>query len=224
MNEKETEILLNEIRGNLVGPEDTFTFGCKMCGNCCRKRSEAIVITGYDLYNIAKANNMEATEALIKFTDCYRGTDSHLPVICLKERLDGSCSLLRKGKCTVQKDKPVVCRLYPLGRFFDGKEHRYFKQKACTGNGETIKVKDWLEEFGIAELDEVGELWAKLLMSAAMYMRSIETKNPTLAKDFYESCVVFFYCYYDMSKPAIDSLRKGIEYLEEKYKGFKVSM
>lgn len=222
-SEKEAEIQINEIKANTVDMEDTFLFGCKMCGDCCRKRSEAIILTGYDVYNIAKATNLTPLEVLTKYTECQRGTDSHLPIVYLKERFDGSCSLLRKGKCTIQKDKPVVCRLYPLGRYYDGSGHKYFKQRAsCVGAGVEIKVKDWLEEFGIAELDEVSELWAQLITSAALYMLNIEKKNPKLAKDFYESCIIFFYCYYDMTKPAIDSLKKGVTYLEEKYKGFKV--
>ena len=47
---------LKEIANNLdklnIGPGDTFSFGCTMCGKCCINR-EDILLNPKDVYNIA---------------------------------------------------------------------------------------------------------------------------------------------------------------------------
>lgn len=214
---------LAEIKSHTIGVEDTFIFGCKQCGDCCRKRSDPVFIMGYDVYNIAKALQKQPVEVLIEYTRCVKGADSHLPTVFLKERLDGSCRLLRKGKCIVQKDKPVVCRVYPLGRYIDGEEIHYFTQDTCKGLGKEIKLKDWIATFNLAEMDEVSIVWSKLVCSAALYMRTLK-KNPQKAEKFFEACLHVFYCDYDMDKPAEFSLREGAKRLEKEFKGFKVNL
>lgn len=225
-SDKEAERLLAEIQKNTLSMDDTFMFGCKMCGSCCRKRQEPIILTGYDVYSIAKHLGIPTIEVLKEYTECYEGSDSFLPIVVLKERLDGSCKLLRKGHCTVQENKPLVCRLYPLGRYSQGEDFKYFKQEACLGKGEEIKVKDWLEQFHIFDYDKVSLLWSKLIMSAAMYMRELRLnkKDNATANEFYKACVGVFYVIYDMDAPPEDSLKAGIEYLEKTFRGFKVKM
>ena len=219
----ENRKILAEITARTLGMEDTFPFGCRQCGDCCRKRSDPVYIMGYDVYNIAKALDMQPVEVLVEFTGCVKGADSHLPAVYLKERLDGSCRLLRKGKCTVQNQKPVVCRVYPLGRYIDGQEIRYFTQDTCKGTGEEVKLKDWIDTFNLSEMDEVSIVWSRLIGSAALYMRTLD-KKPQKAEEFFKACLHVFYCDYDMTKPAVDSLREGAKRLEKEFKGFKVNL
>lgn len=222
--EKEKEQFYKQIQANTLSMDDTFIFGCKMCGSCCRHRDEPIILTGYDVYNIAKGLGIEPADVVKEYTELYPGPDSYLPIVVLKERLDASCKLLRSGKCTVQENKPLVCRLYPLGRYSDGKEFKYFKQNACLGKGEEIRVGDWLEQFHIKDYDEVALLWGKLIISAAQYQRNLvlKRKDKKKAELFYQNCAVVFYIMYDMDAPPEESLKAGIEYLEKKFTGFKV--
>ena len=219
------EQLIEEIQKNLLQPEDTFLFGCKQCGNCCRNREELITVTGYDIYNIAKAMGVSAAEAAMKYCTISPGQTSALPVAHLKERLDGSCSLLRKGLCMVQKDKPIVCRLYPVGRYYDGKEQRYFRQGAgtCTGHGQEIKLKDWLEEFNIPALDEASVLWGKFIFAASLYARNLKEKRKAEEYvEFFKDAGLAFYMRYDLTLPVEENIKNNIKWIEERHKGFNV--
>lgn len=55
---------LHKYLENELKPSDTFEFECSMCGSCCRNRSEPIVVTGADLFRIAKAQKSLYVSAL----------------------------------------------------------------------------------------------------------------------------------------------------------------
>ena len=48
--------------------EDTFKFGCKQCGECCRNRADPIMLMGYDIYYLAKALNLAPVDVVGKYT------------------------------------------------------------------------------------------------------------------------------------------------------------
>jgi len=107
---------------------------------------------------IAKELGISTAEVATKFTRAYIGDSSRVPIHVLEERLDGSCRLLRNGKCIVQKNKPAVCAIYPLGRMVVGNDEKYsyFKQpNDCPGEcgGEQHTVGEWLSEFNLHQRD-----------------------------------------------------------------------
>lgn len=164
-----TEKDFKEFQENELKPDDTFHFECKMCGNCCRNRSEPIVLTGVDLFLIASYLKITMQEAISRYTEYNLGSRSHIPVLTLRERIDGSCSLLRNGRCIVQESKPIVCALFPLGRYYDLRDHafHYFMNpKACkrgekTSDGYTLQ--QWLDKFRIKETEEMCVAWNQLV-------------------------------------------------------------
>lgn len=184
-------------------PDDKIVFQCQMCGSCCRKRSESILLTGADLFRIAKYLGVSTAEASKRYTTFGVGRDSCLPLLYLKERQDGSCSLLRNGKCTVQSEKPAVCAIYPLGRMIvgDKQEYAYFTQPVyCAGDvghtgGEaisqlpadkaqeilndpelksaTVSLEEWLSQFNIRAHEKEYIAWNKLAMQCSEFIREI---------------------------------------------------
>ena len=95
-------------KNELKSRGDSFRFDCKMCGKCCRNRKEPILINGADAFRMARALGVSIEKAITDNTIWYLGEYSHAPVIVLKERMDGSCRMLHKGKCMIQQDKPAV--------------------------------------------------------------------------------------------------------------------
>ena len=135
------------------------------------------MLTGLDLFRVSKALNMTPQEVIEKKTVGYIGDQSHVPVLTLRERLDGSCSLLRKGKCMVQESKPVVCAIYPLGRMYNAmtREINYFrqaydcqtKQSGSGSGGKTWTLQEWLDAFHIPDLDKASMVWNRMLTGIA---------------------------------------------------------
>jgi Fe-S-cluster containining protein len=83
-------------------PFEDHRFECAMCGECCRSRS--IPLTFEDIKRISKYK--DPRDFVVVFGEKRLVLD--------RREWDSGCVFLRDGKCTIQEDKPLVCRLYPV--------------------------------------------------------------------------------------------------------------
>ena len=157
---------------NKLSDHDTFQFQCKMCGQCCRNRTEPIVLTGADIFRIAVSLKASMEAVIPKYTHWCIGENSHIPVLLLKERPDGSCRFMSRGRCSIQDCKPAVCAMFPLGRYYNvrKKEYHYFLNpntcsKGCKG-GRIWTLDEWLKEYHIEKNDQMGFAWNKMVVAA----------------------------------------------------------
>lgn len=207
-----TEEDFERFQRNELKKSDTFQFGCQMCGSCCRNRKEPVLITGYDLFRIAKELDVPVPEAMFKNTRGYLGDSSHCPVIVLDERLDGSCRLLRKGRCIVHSNKPSACALFPLGRYLDmrdGQYHYFFNGGCSKGNDDetTWTVQEWLENFKIEENERYVREWHKLFSGIACVTAQIDKSE--ISKRIVDAMVFVLYLDYDTSLPYQEQVEKN---------------
>lgn len=86
-----------------------FSYRCSGCGRCCFEKR--IVVSPYEIARIAEVLAISTTEVIARYT-VDGGT-------ALRQRDDGGCSLLDGAGCSVHAGRPLVCRLYPLGRAVD---------------------------------------------------------------------------------------------------------
>jgi uncharacterized protein len=91
-----------------------FSYRCRACSRCCY--GKRIQVNPYELARLARNLDTTTTEVIARFT-VDGGT-------VLATRGDTGCVFLGPRGCTVHADRPLVCRLYPLGRIVqtDGSE------------------------------------------------------------------------------------------------------
>lgn len=213
---------LETAQKNELKPEDTFHFECKMCGNCCRRRDEPILLTGADIFRIARALGKTTADIIEKNTVGYIGGTSHIPVVVLKERMDGSCSFLRKGRCMVHQDKPAVCAIYPLGRFYnfqDKQFHYFINQRTCQPNREDGKLwtlQKWLDNFKIAETEKMTQAWNRLMGGVTIVTH--EMRNDEIKGRLLDVLLLSLYLDYDTSKPYIEQVEQHMSILTDVFK------
>lgn len=87
-----------------------FAFTCNQCLSCCRNKK--IQINPYEIARLAHHKRMSTED----FVSCYTHTGGTL----LNWNEDGTCVFLGPQRCGVHPDRPLVCRLYPLGRNLNG--------------------------------------------------------------------------------------------------------
>ena len=217
--------MAKSIEQNTLGPNDTFQFTCRECGECCRNRTTPIMLTGLDIYRMAKGLSIDPYEVLARFTSGYVGDVSHAPVVILRERLDGSCSLLRKGKCIVHSCKPIACAVHPIGRVIDltSKKSIYIRQAGgCKGavNGRTWTLDEWLNTWGLKELDSPSLTWNLMAGMVAGVMSQVELKD--IDRGMIWVLYQYMYGEYDTSTDFIPQVERNTEALRQFFKANKL--
>ena len=108
----------SQLNQNFVAKNTKFRFRCTECGECCRnvEKEDKILLSAVDIYRAAKYLNLEVQTFIGMHCELVPGGESMLPLLVMKQRLDGSCTFLRKGKCTIHDAKPIPCSVFPLGR------------------------------------------------------------------------------------------------------------
>ena len=96
--------------------ESSFSFKCQACGACCRNKD--IAVSSYEVRRLARRLNLTVEEF---FFQCV---EKEKPILRRKE--DGNCIFLQPEGCSVYADRPLVCRLFPLGLLVDGHGQELF--------------------------------------------------------------------------------------------------
>lgn len=204
---------------NALLPEDTFRFDCDQCAKCCRKRRSPVLITGADAFRIACGTHQPIKLALYKHTSWYIGDQSHIPVVYLEERFDGSCSFLRQGRCEIQDFKPAVCALYPLGRMFDYQKNQfcYFHSGDQCGippdKAKEWTLNQWLDASHIRDQEQDAFAWSQFLVGVVPFTAKLNREE--LDNDLVLKLLDVLYLDYDIDKPYRDQVLENEEAISQ---------
>ena len=120
---------------------------CKGCSDCCCGMGESIVLDPYDVYRLSNGLHMTFEELLANhiILNVYDGMI--LPCLKMDEVTDACTFLNPEGRCSIHAIRPGICRLFPLGRYYDENGFRYFLQiHECKNTNRTkVKVKKWID-------------------------------------------------------------------------------
>lgn len=120
---------------------------CKGCFDCCCEMGNSIVLDPYDVFMLEK--NLHCTfEMLLQDKIELQVVDGLiLPNLKMQGETERCGFLNEQGRCSIHTFRPGLCRLFPLGRNYDGGEMKYFLlEDVCQKAGYTkIKVKKWLD-------------------------------------------------------------------------------
>ncbi len=96
---------------------EPFGYTCHRCGRCCH--GMRIQLNPYEVARLARHRGTTTTVFRRDATVDGRGVE-------LRRDDDGGCVLLGESGCTAHAARPLVCRLYPLGRSFGAADGEAF--------------------------------------------------------------------------------------------------
>jgi Fe-S-cluster containining protein len=155
---------------------------------CCGNIN--IILTPYDILRLRKALNLPAEEFLLRFTKPLFLEKTDMPGVKLNLDEDGRCPFVTDAGCTIYEYRPTTCRYYPVGMSFfheaadDGatSEEFYFlvKEEHCKGHEEdqTMTIKEWRQDQGIDESDEMNREWMELVMRRKSFGHQATLSEP----------------------------------------------
>lgn len=161
------EVNLQEISdGKLYSLGDMVKVGCHDCAGCfecCCDMGQSIILDPYDIYRLTRNLNLSFQELMAAHIELHVEDGLILPNLKMTESsvlvgegvtskatqpsMPPRCSFLNEeGRCSIHAIRPGICRLFPLGRSYEGDKLKYFLlNDACPIPNKTkMKVGKWL--------------------------------------------------------------------------------
>ncbi len=121
---------------------------CKGCSACCHGMGESIVLTPLDAHRLMSGLGKSFQELLDTCLELSVCDGLILPNLRMAGPAEKCTFLNEEGRCTIHSFRPGICRIFPLGRFYENGSFKYFLQihECKNKNRSKIKVKKWVDE------------------------------------------------------------------------------
>jgi Fe-S-cluster containining protein len=161
-----SRLLQTEMRSDGEPRSQVFGYTCHRCMRCCYNKR--IQINPYESARLARNLEQTPTEFRSAWTEDGAGT-------VLKQADTGACIFLGVDGCTVHTDRPLVCRLYPLGRHVraDGTESFTLTEGHPQSAGEFANdgtIAEFLEGQNVAPFTRAADEYFQWLCAAQDFL------------------------------------------------------
>lgn len=122
--------------------------GCVGCAHCCSGMGNSIILDPYDVYRLQTGAGYGMERLLAEGRAELNVVDGvilpNLKMTGAKER----CAFLNEeDRCSVHGSRPGICRIFPLGRYYENGDFKYFLQtdQCREKNRSKVKVGKWID-------------------------------------------------------------------------------
>ena len=121
--------------------------GCAGCSECCRGMGTSIVLDPLDVHRISSGLGKSFEELLSSHLELQVADGIILPNLRMAGPGEACTFLNAEGRCSIHPFRPGICRIFPLGRYYDGKSFQYFLQvHECKKEPKLkVKVQKWID-------------------------------------------------------------------------------
>ena len=143
------------------------TGSCQGCHKCCTGMGSSIVLDPYDVWQLKLGLGKSFQELLNDGRIELNMVDGLiLPNIRMGE--GDRCTFLdAEGRCSIHKNRPGICRIFPLGRVYSDDGFQYFIQKdeCVKANRAKVKVRKWIDTDNVEENQKFIADWHSFIRS-----------------------------------------------------------
>ena len=144
-------VSLEEISdGRLYGLNDMAKLGCNDCAgcsSCCRGMGNTIVLDPYDVWRLTGGLGVSLQQLLAGHLELNVVDGIILPNLKLAGDSEQCTFLNDAGRCSIHPYRPGICRLFPLGRYYEEDGFRYILQihECEKTNRSKVKIRKWMD-------------------------------------------------------------------------------
>lgn len=166
------EVSLDEISdGKLYSSNDLAKAdcqGCVGCSACCSGMGTSIVLDPLDVYRLSANLNYTFEGMLNDKLELNIVDGMILPNLRMAGEKESCVFLNGEGRCSIHSFRPGICRLFPLGRFYENGGFKYFLQvhECPKANKTKVKIKKWLDMPELKKYEEFTVNWHYFLLDA----------------------------------------------------------
>lgn len=165
---------------------------CEGCSACCRGMGSSIVLDPLDVYRLTEGLGVRFEQLLVEKIELNVVDGIILPNLKMGGAKECCAFLNEEGRCSIHGIRPGICRLFPLGRFYENGSFQYFLQiHECKKENRTkVKVKKWIDTPDLKNYEVFVSQWHYFLLDIQeKFLRIEEEKiksvNMFLIQSFY---------------------------------------
>ncbi len=152
--------------------------GCVGCSQCCKGMGNSIVLSPLDIYRLTTFSGKSFEELLQKEIELQVQEGVILPNLRMVGEQEQCAFLDENGRCRIHEARPDICRLFPLGRYYDETGFSYFLQTGeCPGVKTKVKVSKWIDTPNLSENQTYILQWHRLVKQMEQLVLSSEDDN-----------------------------------------------
>ena len=154
--------------GKLYRSSDMAKLGCndcEGCSACCRGMGNSVVLDPYDVWRLSKGLGISFVEMIGKQVMLSVVDGLILPSLNM-ENETGVCPFLsEEGRCSIHAFRPGICRLFPLGRYYqeDGFSYVLMTGECKKENRTKVKIEKWIGEADLKTYEKFIIQWKSVL-------------------------------------------------------------
>lgn len=156
--------------GNLYNANDMVKadcHGCKGCSKCCQGMGQSIILDPYDVFRLTTGLGKSMQQLLEKELELNVVDGVILPNLKMLGAQEKCAFLNEEGRCTIHDIRPGICRLFPLGRYYENGSFQYFLQTGeCTAPHSKVKVSKWIDTPELSKNTEFINRWHYMMNEA----------------------------------------------------------
>ena len=197
-------VSLEEISdGRLYGLNDMAKLGCNDCAgcsSCCRGMGNTIVLDPYDVWRLTGGLGVSLQQLLAGHLELNVVDGIILPNLKLAGESEQCTFLNDAGRCSIHLYRPGICRLFPLGRYYEEDGFRYILQihECEKTNRSKVKIRKWMDTPDMEQYDAYIADWHAFL---SKLRTKLEDASSDLAKSVSMYILQRFYLLpYDTSR------------------------
>lgn len=188
---------LNEISdGNLYDSNDLVEVscnGCKGIATCCHGMGNSIILDPFDIYRLTRDLNMTFEQLLSDKIELNVVDGIILPNLKMTDSSEKCAFLNSEGKCSIHASRPGICRIFPLGRYYENGGFKYILQiDECANSSNTkMKVSKWVDTPDLMKNEQFLNEWHYFLNDVERIIKNtqdedlIKNRNLYVLKNFY---------------------------------------
>ncbi|MGN0401840.1 MAG: YkgJ family cysteine cluster protein [Acetatifactor sp.] len=122
--------------------------GCPGCHKCCTGMGNSVVLDPYDVKRLTEGTGVSFQQLLSEGKVELQVVDGCiLPNLRMAGEEEACAFLDHEGRCGIHEYRPGICRLFPLGRYYENGDFKYILLTGeCIGrNPSKIKVGKWID-------------------------------------------------------------------------------
>lgn len=191
---------------------------CEGCSACCRGMGSSIVLDPLDVYRLTEGLGVHFEQLLVEKIELNVVDGIILPNLKMGGAKECCAFLNEEGRCSIHGIRPGICRLFPLGRFYENGSFQYFLQiHECKKENRTkVKVKKWIDTPDLKNYEAFISQWHYFLLDIQEKFLKIEEEkiksvNMFLIQSFYLEPYNKEEDFYSQFKKRLEKVKKTLE-------------